>query len=138
MHAGKIYRRGSIFIYISEQERERGERKRYSGWERGASSRRQSGVVKRLRIGSTDCVWDLPLAITRARTPAKTFPPGLFWLFRCLYGLQARIFVGLLWFFRCSWVTSMHLQACDRILYRLVNISNKYHLISVRSNRTFC
>jgi len=89
-----IQEREYFYIHLGARERARREK---AVQRMGAGGTR--GVVKRLRIGSTDCVWDLPLAITRARTPAKTFPPGLFWFFRCLYGLQACIFIELFWFF---------------------------------------
>ena len=89
MHTGEIYKRW-VFICRSEQE---GKGERMVGEGRGAGGKltQPSGVVKRLRVGSTDCVGLTSLSPsqshTRARSPhgkSFSFPP------RPSFGLSPR------------------------------------------------
>ena len=90
---GKIYRRGSIFKYNSEQERERREK--------GVQLMGAGGKLtqaKRCREASEDWVHRLRVGLTsrhhtRAHTRKNFSPPGCFG-FLDVYGLQACIFTG--------------------------------------------
>lgn len=91
MHTRKIYRRGrdGVFLYTTQSKSE--ERERVQRMGAGGKLTQASGVVKCLRIGSTDCV-ELTLSTSLTRTHAQTFPWGCFG-FLDVYGLQPCIYV---------------------------------------------
>jgi hypothetical protein len=87
MHTREIYKRWGFYIQLGARERGGEDGGRERGAAGGGKHTQPSGVVKRLRVGSTDCVGLTSRHLTHARAQGKSFSPpvsfGLFQRFMC-------------------------------------------------------